>query len=118
MTTRSIVPPPNGYGGMYPGDTAEALSRPTQRPSPVRAKVPGWVMISALPTGSVSMKSVSVPRALPVASSSPVDLGHAGEQALLVVGERAPGTNEVELRPRLPLRPRDPCRLSVRIERR
>ena len=37
-TTLSIVPPVNGNGAWYSGVTAEALSRPTQMPSPVRQK--------------------------------------------------------------------------------
>ena len=53
-----------------------------------------------------------------VGDEAGVDLGHAGEEALLVVGERVPGPHEVELRPRLPVGTGDPVRLSVRVDRR
>ena len=45
-----MVPPVNGNGAVYSGVTGDALSRPTQMPSPTRQKAPGWVTISPSPT--------------------------------------------------------------------
>ena len=47
-----------------------------------------------------------------------VDLGHARKQALLVVGKGGPGSDKVELRPRLALGSSDAGRLAVRVDRR
>ena len=50
-----------------------------------------------------------------VAEEAGVDLGHAGEQPLLVVGERLPGPHAVSLRPRLAVVAR---RVGVGVDRR
>lgn len=55
ITTFSIRPPLNGNGALYRGVTAEPLSRPTEMPSPVTQKYPGWVTMSPSPTGWSSM---------------------------------------------------------------
>src|SRR4029077_6832051 len=60
-TTLSIVPPVNSKGAVYSDETGEALSRPTQMPSPTRQKLPGWVTISPAPTFSGWACRVSVP---------------------------------------------------------
>src|SRR6478736_4824921 len=57
-TILSMVPPVNANGAVYSGVTGDALSRPTQMPSPTRQKFPGWVMISPSPTFSASASSV------------------------------------------------------------
>jgi hypothetical protein len=53
-----------------------------------------------------------------VGDEAGVDLGHPREEALLVLVQRVPRAHEVELRPRPPIGPGDPVRLSVRVDRR
>ena len=64
-----MVPPVNSNGAVYSGETGDALSRPTEMPSPVTQKYPGCVTICPSASFSSSAYRVSVP-AVPGISGS------------------------------------------------
>ena len=78
-----------------------SLTEPFGPPSP-DAPLSETSTISVLSSWPALLEVVEHPPELVVgvAQEAGVDLGHAGEEVLLVVAERVPGTHDVERRPR------------------